>query len=133
MDLENGLGEVFLPYALGRKYPHAAKDIRWQYVFPSSTISKDPRSNRMGRHHLDESVPRKAVKQAAQKAGIMKRVSPHVLRHSFATHLIEAGYDIRTVQELLGHQDVSTTMIYTHVLMNNKMGVTSPLDRLNGI
>lgn len=130
-DIEKGFGEVFLPYALGRKYPNAAKDIRWQYVFPSSTLSNDPRSNRMGRHHLDESVIRKAVKQAATKAGIMKRVSPHVLRHSFATHLIEAGYDIRTVQELLGHKDVSTTMIYTHVLMNGKMGVTSPLDRLN--
>ncbi|MFA6012834.1 MAG: integron integrase [Desulfobacteraceae bacterium] len=130
-DLEKGFGEVFLPYALERKYPNAGRDIRWQYVFPSSTISKDPRSGRMGRHHLDESVPRKAVKQAAARAGIMKRVSPHVLRHSFATHLIEAGYDIRTVQELLGHTDVSTTMIYTHVLMNGKMGVTSPLDRLN--
>ncbi len=129
-DLEQGLGEVFLPYALERKYPGAARDIRWQYVFPSSTISEDPRSGRKGRHHLDESVPRKAVKQAAARAGIMKRVSPHVLRHSFATHLIEAGYDIRTVQELLGHSDVSTTMIYTHVLMNGKVGVTSPLDRL---
>ncbi len=129
-DLEKGLGEVFLPYALERKYPNAGRDIHWQYVFPSSTISKDPRSGRMGRHHLDESVPRKAVKQAAVRAGIMKRVSPHVLRHSFATHLIEAGYDIRTVQELLGHTDVSTTMIYTHVLMNGKVGVTSPLDRM---
>jgi integron integrase len=130
LDLANGLGEVYLPYALGKKYPNAARDIHWQYVFPSSTLSKDPRSGRMGRHHLDESVPRKAVKQAAVKAGIMKRVSPHVLRHSFATHLIEAGYDIRTVQELLGHTDVSTTMIYTHVLMSGKMGVTSPLDRM---
>ena len=129
-DLANGLGEVYLPFALEKKYPSAARDILWQYVFPSSSISKDPRSGRMGRHHLDESVPRKAVKQAAARAGIMKRVSPHVLRHSFATHLIEAGYDIRTVQELLGHTDVSTTMIYTHVLMNGKMGVTSPLDRL---
>lgn len=129
-DLANGLGEVHLPFALRKKYPNAGRDILWQYVFPSSAISKDPRSDRMGRHHLDESVPRKAVKLAAARAGIMKRVSPHVLRHSFATHLIEAGYDIRTVQELLGHTDVSTTMIYTHVLMNGKVGVTSPLDRL---
>ena len=129
-DLEQGLGEVYLPFALDKKYPNAARDIRWQYVFPSSTISKDPRSGRVGRHHLDESVARKAVKQAAAKAGIMKRVSPHVLRHSFATHLIEAGYDIRTVQELLGHTDVSTTMIYTRVLKVAAGGTASPLDVL---
>jgi integron integrase len=133
IDVGKGFGDVYLPYALERKYPNAGKDIRWQYVFPASMISKDPRSNRVGRHHLDESVPRKAVKQAAYRAGIVKRVSPHVLRHSFATHLIEAGYDIRTVQELLGHKDVATTMIYTHVLINGKVGVTSPLDRMSGM
>jgi integrase len=123
LDLEKGFGEVYLPFALSKKYPKASRDIRWQYVFPSTTLSKDPQSERVGRHHLDESVPRKAVRNAAMKAGILKRVSPHVFRHSFATHLMEAGYDIRTVHELLGHRNVNTTMIYTHVLMKNKMGV----------
>lgn len=129
-DLKEGFGEVYLPYALDGKYPHASKTWGWQYVFPSGTLAKDPRSQRIGRHHMDESAHRKAVKQAARQAGIVKRVSPHCFRHSFATHLIENGYDIRTVQELLGHKDISTTMIYTHVLMNGKVGVKSPLDAL---
>ena len=129
-DLSNGFGEVYLPYALARKYKAAPKEWRWQYVFPASVISKDPRSNQFRRHHISESAHRKSVRSAAIRAGIHKKVTPHVFRHSFATHLIEAGYDIRTVQELLGHKDVSTTMIYTHVLQNGKVGVKSPLDSL---
>ncbi len=130
-DLKSGFGAVYLPFALNRKYPNAAKSWKWQYVFPSEKLSRDPRSNTIKRHHIDKSSTRKAVKKAALKGGIMKRVSPHVFRHSFATHLIESGYDIRTVQELLGHKDVSTTMIYTHVLMNGMVGVKSPLDSLD--
>ncbi len=130
-DLDNGFGEVFLPYALERKYASAPKEWRWQYVFPASGISKDPRSNKFRRHHISESSHRKSVRAAAKKAGIHKKVTPHVLRHSFATHLIEGGYDIRTVQELLGHKDVSTTMIYTHVLQDSNIGVKSPLDSLD--
>ena len=130
-DLDNGFGEVFLPYALERKYASAPKEWRWQYVFPASGISKDPRSNKLRRHHISESSHRKSVRAAAKKAGIHKKVTPHVFRHSFATHLIEGGYDIRTVQELLGHKDVTTTQIYTHVLQNGKVGVKSPLDSLD--
>ena len=127
-DLAAGFGEVFMPDALGRKFPKGARDWAWQYVFPSGRLSLDPRSNRQRRHHVDESTLQKAVKRAAREAGISKRVSCHTLRHSFATHLLEDGYDIRTVQELLGHADVSTTMIYTHVLNRGGKGVRSPLD-----
>ncbi len=131
-DIKKGVGEVYLPFALERKYRDAGKDWIWQYVFPSDRISEDPRSGKMRRHHLDESGLRKAVKQAARKAGITKKVGPHTFRHCFATHLLEADYDIRTIQELMGHKDVSTTMIYTHVMNKGGLGVKSPLDALSG-
>jgi len=129
-DLEQGYGEVFLPDALARKWPNAPKEWIWQYVFPSGRLSVDPRSGKTRRHHLHENGLQKAVRAAAQKAGITKRVSCHCLRHSFATQLLLAGYDIRTVQELLGHADVSTTMIYTHVLNRGGKCVLSPFDEL---
>ena len=127
-DLARGYGSVYLPFALGRKYPNAHREWIWQYVFPSDRLSKDPRSGVVRRHHVSESSLQKAVKNATRLAGINKRVSCHTFRHSFATHLLESGYDIRTVQELLGHKDVKTTMIYTHVLHRGGLAVRSPLD-----
>ncbi len=127
-DLALGLGTVYLPYALDRKYPNASREFAWQYVFPAPYLSTDPVSGVRQRHHLNESSLQKAVKQAARQASIDKSVSPHTFRHSFATHLLESGYDIRTVQELLGHKDVKTTMIYTHVLNRGGLAVKSPLD-----
>jgi integrase len=129
-DIEEGGGEVYLPYALERKYPRAAREFGWQYVFPADRISEDPRSGRLRRQNIHETTLQKAVRAAARKAGLTKPVSPHTFRHSFATHLLEAGYDIRTAQELLGHQNVQTTMIYTHVINKGGKGVRSPLDML---
>jgi integron integrase len=128
-DLANGLGAVFLPYALAQKYPNAPKQWGWQYVFPASGRSIDPRGGIQRRHHLSEDAVQKAIRKAINNARIAKHGSCHTLRHSFATHLLEDGYDIRTVQELLGHKDVKTTMIYTHVLNRGGKGVTSPIDR----
>jgi integron integrase len=127
-DLADGFGSVYLPYALGRKYPNAEKDWIWQYVFPAPDLSRDPRTGITRRHHLHESTVQKVVKEAARCAKINKHVTPHTFRHSFATHLLQNGYDIRTVQELLGHKDVKTTMIYTHVLQRGGLAVRSPLD-----
>ena len=129
-DLKEGFGEVYLPDALARKYPNASKEWSWQYVFPSSKRSVDPRSGAVRRHHQDENTLQRAVGAAVRRAGLIKPGSCHTFRHSFATHLLEDGYDIRTVQELLGHQDVRTTMIYTHVMNKGGKGVRSPLDSI---
>jgi integron integrase len=129
-DLKEGYGEVYLPNALARKYPNAATEIGWQYVFPSSRFSVDPRSKKTRRHHIHENGLQRKIKKAANEAGLVKKINCHCLRHSFATHLLENGYDIRTVQELLGHADVSTTMIYTHVLNKPGVSIISPIDNL---
>ncbi len=129
LDLQAGFGEAYLPYGLKRKYPNAGRELGWQYLFPSTKRSVDPRDGVVRRHHFDDGVLSRALKSACRRAGILKPVSAHTLRHSFATHMIEAGYDIRTVQELLGHKDVATTQIYTHVLNRGAGGVVSPLDR----
>ncbi|MDD3807422.1 MAG: integron integrase [Candidatus Marinimicrobia bacterium] len=127
-DLKNGFGNVYLPYAIERKYPNAKYEWGWQYVFPATKISTDPRSGVQRRHHLYDTVIQKAVKQAIKDAGITKHASCHTFRHSFATHLLESGYDIRTIQELLGHKNLETTMIYTHVINQGGKGVRSPAD-----
>lgn len=127
-DLAAGYGRVALPYALDRKYPGASREFRWQYLFPQKTLFTNPETGERGRWHVHESILQKAVRDAALKTGIHKRVTPHCFRHSFATHLLEANYNIRAVQEILGHKSVETTMIYTHVMSKGNLAVRSPLD-----
>jgi integron integrase len=132
-DLTRGVARVELPYALDRKYPNAARELGWQFLFASRQLSHDPRTGAVGRHHLHEAALQRAVAQAARRAGLAKRVSCHVFRHSFATHLLEQGHDVRTVQQLLGHKDANTTMIYLHVMEKGVAGVRSPLDLLDDL
>ena len=129
-DLKNGVGSAYLPFALDRKYPNAPFEWKWQYVFPSSQLSKDPRSGTTRRHHIHAQSIQNMVKKAVRVARINKHVGCHTFRHSFATHLLEDGYDIRTVQELMGHKDVRTTMIYTHVMNKGPLAVKCPADKL---
>ena len=129
-DLRAGLGAVWLPGALRVKYPKAEREWIWQWVFPARSISTDPESRSMRRHHVNEMSVQRAVKEAARLAGLQKMVTPHTLRHSFATHLLENGYDIRTLQDLLGHKDVATTQLNTHVMAKPGLGVKSPLDNI---
>ncbi len=127
-DIQNNVAPVYLPYALERKYPNAGKELGWQYFFPATSPAEDPRTGITRRHHLGEKAVQRAIKQAVRRAGINKPATSHTMRHSFATHLIEKGYDIRTVQELMGHKDIRTTQIYTHVLNRGGNAVRSPLD-----